>query len=192
MKSLSHHIEEKLLINKNFKNITIVETWDELRKLVRQRYKELGPGTKQNPIYFNDIDVSKLKTLVSDNNKGVFEETGFKYIDVSSWNVSNIKNMQCMFYVCENLESVGNLSNWDVSSVENMSFMFYGCQNLKSIDGLYNWDVSNVKYMSYMFCGCQNLKSIDGLSNWDVSYVKDTYGMFKHSKITNIPNWYKG
>lgn len=190
MKSLSQHIEEKLLINKNFKNVTIVETWDELRKLVRQRYKELGPGTKQSPIDFNDIDVSELKTLVSDNKRGVFEETEFKYINISNWNVSNIKNMKGLFLACHDLVSVGDISDWDVSECENMSGMFCGCWELKQID-VSNWNIKKVRLTEFMFAGCRRLNSVGNLSNWDISSIKNMQRMFYCSGIKNIPNWYK-
>ena len=42
----------------------------------------------------------------------------------------------------------GDISNWDVSNVEDMNDMFYGSSFNGDIT---SWDVSNVEYMNYMF-----------------------------------------
>ena len=163
MKNLNQYIKEKLIINKDYNDkMIVVKSFEELRKIIEQRYEEYGPGTKQNPIDFNDIDVSNI--IYFDNNKGIFEGTKFKYIDISDWDVSNIKSMRGMFYLCKKLKSVGDLSKWDVSKVESMISMFAHCKTLTSVGDLSNWDVSNVKYMSYMF---------------------------HDSGIKNTPSWYK-
>lgn len=191
MKSLNKYIKEKLIINKNYKPYTCVpKSLEELRKIIKQRYKEQGPGTEQNPINFNDINVSNIDSFC-DKNKGIFEKTKFEYIDVSDWDVSNVKDMFIMFFQCNNLKSVGDLSNWDVSNVEDMYCIFFGCKNLKYIGDLSNWNVSKVKNMKCMFYECKQLKSVGDLSNWDVSNVKNMILMFDGSGITNKPNWYK-
>ena len=62
--------------------------------------------------------------------------------------------MNNMFWNCENLESL-DLSGWDISNVKNMSMMFMRCSGLKSLD-LSGWDTSNVEIMcmSGMFSDC--------------------------------------
>ena len=155
MKSLNQYIKEKLIINKDYRDNTIVvKTFDELRKIIEDRYDKLGAGTKQNPIDFNDIDVSNLDSFCNKYNIGIFEYTRFKYIDISYWNVSNVKSMGYMFAYCEELRSVGDISSWDVSNVTNMSHMFYMCEELKSVVDLSGWDVSNVRnhYIMFLYC----------------------------------------
>ena len=155
MKSLNQYIKEKLIINKDYRDNTIVvKTFDELRKIIEDRYDKLGAGTKQNPIDFNDIDVSNLDSFCNKYNIGIFEYTRFKYIDISYWNVSNVKSMGYMFAYCEELRSVGDISSWDVSNVTNMSHMFYMCEELKSVVDLSGWDVSNVRNHDIMFLYC--------------------------------------
>ena len=84
MKTLNQYIQEKLIINKDFKDTKIVvKSFGELRKIIEDRYDKLGPGTKQNPIDFNDIDVSNLNSFCNDKDIGIFERTQFKYIDTS-------------------------------------------------------------------------------------------------------------
>ena len=200
MKTLTKYLNEKLVINKDYKNpyTCTPKTFEELRKIIEDRYKKFGPGTKQNPIDFNDVDVSNIDSFYTDINNinleifGIFEATKFKYIDISDWDVSKVKDTGRMFYGCTQLKSVGDLSDWDVSKVKEMSSMFYDCINLKSVGDLSNWNVSKVKNMCYTFCGCEQLKSFGDISNWNVSNVEYMFDAFKKSGITNIPKWYRG
>ena len=121
---INQRFDEKLTINKNYNQYTYApKSFNELRKIIEQRYDEQGSGTENNPIDFNDVDVSNIDSF-NNGNIGIFEKTKFKYIDVSGW---------------------------DVSKVEDMSYMFGGCKELQSIGGLSKWDVSNVKYMASVF-----------------------------------------
>ena len=178
MKTLNQYIKEKLIINKDYREAKIVvKSFDELREIIDDRYDELGPGTKQNPIDFNDIDVSKIDSFYSSNTDiGIFEETGFKYIDISGWNVSNAESMQYMFFNCEKLESIVDISEWDVSNVTNMNCMFFGCKKLESVGDISSWDVSKVSDMGYMFSYCESFNK--NISSWDVSSVTDMSYMF--------------
>ena len=138
---------------KDYRDATIVvKSFDELRNIIEDRYKKLGPGTKQNPIDFNDIDVSNINSFCNKYNIGIFEYTRFKYIDISLWDVSNVKSMNYMFAYCKELKSVGDISKWDVSNVSNMSRMFYNCTYFNQ--DISNWDVSNVMGRVGIFYGC--------------------------------------
>ena len=153
MKSLNQYIQEKLIINKNYRDNTIVvKTFDELRKIIEDRYDKLGPGTEQIPIDFNDIDVSNLQYFYNNEDKGIFEYTKFKYIDISEWDVSNIKSMRGMFFMCKELKSVGDISEWDVSNVTDMQYMF--CNAVNFNQDISSWDVSKVQYRIDTFDNC--------------------------------------
>ena len=154
MKTLNQYIQEKLIINKDYSDGKMYhpKSFDELRKIIEDRYDKLGAGTKRNPIDFNDIDVSNLDSFCGDNDKGIFEKTKFKYIDISSWDVSNVTNMTRMFCWCKELESIGDISKWDVSKVNSMSHMFF--DRKKFNQDISNWDVSNVMGRVGMFYGC--------------------------------------
>ena len=182
MKSLNQYIKEKLIINKDYRdNMIVVKSFDELRKIIDDRYKKLGAGTEQNPIDFNDIDVSNMVSFCDNDDIGLFEQTKFKYIDISDWDVSSVTNMLSMFYRCNKLKSVGDISYWDVSNVTNMAYMFTGCVNFNQ--NISRWNVSRVTDMSYMFFGCVNFNQ--NISSWDVSKVKDMCAMFKFCKSFN-------
>ena len=193
MKSLNQYIQEKLIINKDYRDGKMYhpESFDELRKIVEDRYDKLGPGTKQIPIDFNDIDVSNIRSFCDNkynsNVKGIFEYMRFKYIDISDWDVSNIESMRHMFYRCTELKSVGDISNWNVSNVTNMHCMFYYCKNFNQ--DISKWDVSNVKSMAFMFFECKKFNQ--DISNWNVSNVEDMSYMFDWCESFNqdISSW---
>lgn len=127
MKTLTKYLSEKLIINKNYKQAYsyVPTTWDELRQIIEERYKKQGPGTEENPINFNDIDVSRMTTFYNKKEDiGIFQKIDFEYIDISDWDVSNVKDMRWMFGHCKSLKSVGDLSNWDVSEDKNTTWMF--------------------------------------------------------------------
>ena len=184
MKSSNQHILETLIINKDYIEAKITpKSFYELRKIIEDRYNKLGAGTKQNPIDFNDIDVSNMNSFYSINRDigGIFERTHFKYIDISDWDVSNIVTMQDMFCNCVELKSAGDISKWDVSNVTDMTYMFFDCKKFnQDISG---WNVSNVIDMTYMFYRCKNFNQ--DLSEWDVSKVAYMNGMFYRCKSFN-------
>ena len=193
MKTLHQYIKEKLIINKDYKyyryhdNMIVVNSFDELRNIIEDRYDKLGAGTKQKPIDFNDIDVSNIISFCDNDDNGLFERTQFKYIDISDWDVSSVTNMLSMFYKCNTLKSVGDISYWDVSNVTNMAYMFTDCVNFNQ--NISRWNVSRVTDMSYMFYGCVNFNQ--NISSWDVSKAADMCAMFKFCKSFNqdISNW---
>ena len=188
MKTLNQYIKEKLIINKDYRDNTIVvKSFDELRKIIEDRYDKFGPGTKQDPIDFNDIDVSNLDSFYNDKGKGIFKKTKFKYIDISDWDVSSVTDMSYMFAYCKELKSVGDISYWNVSSVTDMSLMFLDCKFFNQ--DISKWDVSNVIYRSFMFQLCKKFNQ--DISDWNVSNVTNMNGMFYRCESFNqdISKW---
>lgn len=108
---------------------------------------ELVDKTNSNQIDLNHIDVSYINDM-----SDLFSiRRNKKLLDINflveDWDVSNVTNMNHMFYGCECFNS--DISNWDVSKVENMNYMFYGCRNFEAI--LDKWDTHNVKDMYNIF-----------------------------------------
>ena len=118
-------------------------------------------------------------------------------LDLSDWNVKNIKDFSCMFSNCYNLFDL-DLINWNVGSgikfdfmfkkcknlkyirlkgwnpkkAENLWGMFYECKSVRRLD-LSDWDVRNVTTIGEMFCGCESLRDLD-LSGWQLKYNCET------------------
>ena len=122
---------------------------EELRKKIRELYKEQGEG--------ETLDVSSLTNIIKcDDFSDIFQ--GFykvkHIIGLEDWDVSSVKDMKFMFSFCKNFNS--DLSNWDVSNVKDMHYMFYKCRSFNS--DLSNWNVSSVGNMTGMFSECDSLK----------------------------------
>ena len=117
----------------------------EFKEIVRTEIEKQG-GVNVN---LNMIDTSKI---TDDMFKGY---KSLRNLDVSRWDVSNVRDMSYMFDGCTSLQNLG-VSGWDVSNVRDMSYMFDECTSLQNLD-VSRWDVSNVKDMRYMFFGCKSL-----------------------------------
>ena len=200
-KIVKSHLNEGTNLNKyNY----FPKTKKELKNIIKQKIQDEGPNANLNDINVSEItDMSYLFARIPNVGN----------IHIEDWDVSNVENMKCMFWNCENFNSdlsqwdVNNvkdmsymfefckkfnsdLSQWDVNNVENMSSMFYNCRNFNS--DLSRWDVSNVEIMNYIFYNC--VKFNGDLSNWDVSNVQNMNGIFhntKLEKIGNLPSWLK-
>ena len=122
--------------------------------------------------------------------------TDFSFL--SSWDVSNVTNMQSMFEGCTNLDDISGLSIWNVSNVTNMNSMFSavindetkresfdpagyaGTMAIKSLEPLSNWNVSNVTKMDSMFEGCTEIKEFTGLASWNTKSLESMNSMFRY------------
>ena len=167
MKSLTHYIQEKLVIKKNKSTAYkyFPKTKGELKDIISRRIKEKG-----NEVDLNDIDTSKI-TDMSDLFYSNFNG------NISKWDVSNVINMSGMFFMCSKFDQ--DISNWDVSNVTNMEYMFYKCKSFGQ--DISAWDVSNVANMNSMFYNCSNFNQ--DISSWDVSNVTNMNNMFERCTI---------
>ena len=112
-----------------------------------------------------------------------------KIAEVPPIDVSNVTNMDHMFYECTILTSIDGIENWDTSKVTNMNNMFTHSRALTSLD-VSNWDTSNVTTMSSMFSYCP-VSELD-VSNWDTSKVTTMSNMFSNCKnltSLDVSNW---
>ena len=185
MKHLNTYITEYIVKKKLDK---FVDSEDHYKYFPKTK-QELIENIKElidNKIYdLNCIDtreITDMSQLFKEVNINKIKDT----IDISKWNVSNVKDMSYMFFGCKSFD--GDLSGWDVSNVETMEYMFTNCKNFTG-KGLENWNVSNVINMESMFMGCENF---DGdLSKWDVSKTEYLEFMFyKCEKFDcDLSNW---
>ena len=102
----------------------MIITNEVLKNKIYELYKEQGEG--------ETLDVSSLTNLIKcDDFFYIFSEYDIvkHIIGLEDWDVSNVKDMRCMFGGCINFNS--DLSHWDVSSVKDVGFMFNRCDSLK-------------------------------------------------------------
>ena len=111
-------------------------------------------------------DVSKVITTCVDDMYQLFHNSNFND-DVSSWDVSNVKNMQHMFWDARDFNR--DISSWDVSKVTIMTGMFRQASAFNQ--DISSWDVSNVEMMASMFRDATSFNQ--DLSSWTVEQVKN-------------------
>ena len=149
MKSLQNRLFEGFYQNAG--GMIRPTTKDELMKEIRKRLRK-------HQTNLNDIDTSKITDM-----SNLFVDIKLRQnIDISQWDVSNVKDMHNMFYGYKNFNC--DLSKWDVSNVLGVTQMFTGCKNFDS--DLSGW---NFKYRKRLY----------------------TTGMFSGTKVeSHLPEWY--
>ena len=113
--------------------------------------------------------------LNEDSSKMFYYLPSLISLELSSFDTSNVTNMNHMFYIMSSLTSL-NLSNFNTSRVTDMEEMFYGMSSLISLD-LSSFDTSQVTNMSWMFRNMYNLTSLN-LSSFNTSNVTNMRCMF--------------
>jgi surface protein len=186
MKTINNYINEALIKKDtkideySYHPKNIVELQNLIKKLVDDR------GINAN---LNDIDISQIKNMnylftnaFGPSNK-ILQQLN---VDVSEWDVSNVRNMEGMFSGLMNFNC--DLSNWDVSEVRNMTHMFRYCKLFNQ--NLGSWNIVHVNQMACMFLGCDNFIG-DGLENWKPNRCNDFRSMFRDcTKFkANLENW---
>jgi len=158
MKTINTYINEKLRLTTKRTYTCQPKDVNELREIIIQRIKEDG-----NECDLNDIDTSKItdmSLLFDASTYTIFENFNG---DISQWNVSNVKNMTFMFYMCEKFNC--DISRWNVSNVFHMYKIFYNCEKFKQ--DLNSWDVSKVKDMTWAFFRCPTQPTWYDKDKWE-------------------------
>ena len=144
MINLTDYIIEKFKISSNnVKKIKKnVETWKELKDLIKEEYE-----IQNHPevLDLNYIDISKITNIAYLFN---FDDIKINNIDVSEWDVSNVIHFEGTFFNLENFNC--DLSKWDVSEGKHFESMFYNCKSFTG-EGLENWNISNAVDIQFMF-----------------------------------------
>ena len=116
MKTLKQHIFEKLRVSKPTYTL-FPKSKEELEEMIESEIDKNG-----NECSLNHINVSKITDMAD-----LFFGSKFNG-DISDWDVSNVTNMNYMFYKCTNFNT--DISDWDVSNVKFLYDIFLYC-NIK-------------------------------------------------------------
>ena len=133
----------------------------------------------------SDICTSHVTSFDAGRNPMFSIQTSFNQ-DISSWDVSNVTNMQTMFAWSTAFNQ--DISNWDVSNVNFMYSMFNWATSFNQ--DISSWNLWNVMSTSYMFNWATSFNQ--DISRWDVSNVTNNMsGMFNWATSFNqdISNW---
>lgn len=169
-------INEYLVSKTKKASFGIKATNETITDLVLEAIKNYGTG-----VDLNFIDTSKVTNMSS-----LFDQTDFEG-DISCWNVTNVTNMNYMFYECENFNC--DLSNWEPKNLKQAEGMFEGCSNFIGI-GLDNWELPKLTNAQTMFLNCENFNQ--DLSKWDPIKLKNALKMFYNCeklKGTGLEHW---
>ena len=174
MKTLTQHIKERLIINKNFKQETFKpNNKEELKDYISSKVDELIKN-KDDIIDLSNVDLSLISQKPSYDKSlyQIFREplskikNNFITVDVSNWDVTEYDRLDCLFFNCQCVETVIGLETWDVSNVKDFTGFFSQCSNLKNVD-VSGWKLHNAMITYAMFFGCQDLKTIKGIDTWE-------------------------
>ena len=143
--------------------------WDRVvTTLVTSMYSLFGgSGT-----YSFNQNISSWDTSNVTNMQDMFWGVSDFNQDIGSWNVSKVTNMMRMFDRAHVFNQ--DIGSWDVSSATNMKLMFFGTRVFNQ--DISTWDVSNVTDMTQMFVGAEVFN--EDIGGWDVSSVTYMNEMF--------------
>lgn len=205
MKKINQYINERLKISSDLhknEHKYFPNDKKELLDILKNLIKERGLNAD-----LNDIDTSKVENMS-------YLFTGFKQIeniDISQWDVSNVKHTQCMFLGCDkfncdlsqwNVKELlhagsmfcyckkfdSDLSQWNTKKLNSADWMFAYCKNFNS--DLSKWKTNNLYDISYMFCGCKKFNC--DLSQWNTNKLECySYAFQECDSLKKLPSWYK-
>lgn len=125
--------------------------------------------------------LENLNTEIVTDMNSMFQYPLVTSIDVSSFNTSNVTNMNGMFLGCNKLQTL-DLTSFDVSKVKDMRMMFGSCYELTTIYCNDDWsqivppnnEMENMDNMYVMFSGCKKLVGGEG-TPFDSNVINGTY-----------------
>ena len=133
--------------------------------------------------YIDTADITDMSRLFGNLTNG-YELQTFNG-DISKWDVSNVTNMDYMFYSATSFNQ--DISKWNVANVTNMDSMFRVATSFnQDISG---WNVANVTNMESMFWGATSFNQ--NISRWNVARVKNMKFMFWDARAFtyNLDAW---
>ena len=144
----------------------IINGEDHNKKLSGKDRIYLHRGSKLE-IYYSNDSLSLQSYFSADKDVNMKNMVS---VYLSNLNVTNLNNLDNLFYGCESLKSVIDLDIFKTLSIVNMSHMFYNCISIEFID-LSAFDTSSVENMISVFQNCKSLKYLD-ISHFNLGNLK--------------------
>lgn len=145
------------------------------------------------------IEFGDLNTSLTTNMSNMFNNCKIKELDVSSWDVSNVTNMNRLFAI-NDFEVIKGFNNWDTSNVTNMSEMFSAgtpiaglpsTSKLTKLEGLEFLDTSKVTNMTKMFEACDKLSGSITIMNPNITTFSAMFNLCSTATRTLFRVHYK-
>ena len=118
-------------------------------------------ATLSYTIEFHDLMITKLDlsqwTINIDIFHGMFDNChNLIEINLSNWNVKNVKSMYNMFNNCDELKII-NLTGWEINKDTDCDFMFSDCHKLETIITNCNFNFNKIQLNLCIFNNCNKL-----------------------------------
>ena len=119
------------------------------------------------------VNVSSFNTSNVTNMELMFYNTKIVNLDLRNFNTSNVITMGSMFDNNYSLKTV-DLSSFDTSKVENFESMFGSCNRLTTIYVSDKFVTTSARKSNQMFHMCNKLKGGSGTA-WNENYIDMSY-----------------
>ena len=130
---------------------------------------------------FTNFDTSKV-TYMNSMFKNCISLT---HLDLSYFNLENLRDSRYMFEECFTLKEIKFNDNTTTKNLEKMDYMFNGCISLEKINTKI-FKENKLTNLNYVFKNCHSLKELD-LSYFETKYITELIGSFQKCKsLLNI------
>lgn len=147
--------------------------------------------------YDGDLPLFNWNTSQINTMHYLFAESHFTNIDISTWNLCNVKSFEYMFMNCDKVQTI-TINDQPLVLLNSLYAMFSGCTNLQHVN--FNFaQVPNATNVASLFSMCNNLMNID-INNWHAPNLNSISYMFNNDKnltdvnisncTWNIPQFY--
>ena len=163
-------------------NIDAIGGWD-VRKVKYMDYMFNGMNHLQNIDALGAWHTDSLEETVD-----MFALNDIRSVAaLSSWNMSNAKYINYMFYDNENLTTAAGLEGWGtMPALLELEGLFSMNKSIADISAIGGWDVSRATSTRNLFYGTEKLKNVDALNGWTTTSLTNTSQMFTNSYIENL------
>ena len=127
---------------------------------------------------FNE-DITSWDTSNITNMNGIFSDASAFDKNIGSWNTSKVTSMNNMFNGASVFNQ--NINSWNTSKVTDMSYMFYASFAFNGDISL--WNTSNVTNMISIFASASSFNQ--DINSWNTSNVTDMSFMFQNASAFN-------
>ena len=141
----------------------------------------------------NDGYETRIKIIIINKIKDMNRIIERKELELTKWNINNVKNLARLFYECKSLSSLPDISKWNTNNVTDISYLFYGCESLSFLPDISKWNTNNAIDISCLFYGCESLSFLPDISKWNTNNATDIsylfYGCKSLKLLPDISKW---
>ena len=125
------------------------------------------------------LDLSSWDVSTVGNMNSIFKDASLQTLNLDGWNPEKCRIFTSMFSGCSSLSEI-NVSGWDTGYGVAFDGMFSGCSSLRSID-VSSFTFEDATSVAYMFSGCSKLTELD-VSSWVLEDDMDVRRLFANCR----------